>query len=267
MALGLLAAAAVHAVTGACFLAAGVATLRRRTTGMQGAGAALAAWWLGLAGYLAVESGTDLAASAGRLTLDGFLATRWVANPLLCAGAGGLTYYILYLLTGRGWLRIPVFTLFAATLALFMDSLYVPAPRLVVSAVMAGVDEPGRHLLYAVYLLVGLPPILASAALLAVSHRMPPPQRYRARMVGAGILAYVGGGLAAFLGSNQVLQVAVLDGVGLVACLLVMLAYYPPQGVRQRFGIEDPAPPAVRDRDAERAARRKEFQRRSGELL
>jgi len=265
MALGLVAAAAVHAATAACFLAAGVATTRRRSAGTHGAGAALAAWWLGLAGYLLLQSATDLAAAAGQLGLDAVLATRWVANPLLCLAAGGLTYYILYLLTGRAWLRWPVGLLFAGTLVLFMVSMYVPPPRLATSAVMVGIDEAGRSLLPLVYLLVGLPPILGSAALLAVTRSAEPGSRYRGAMVGYGILAYVGTGLVAYLALPDVFHFVALIGCGLVACTLVLLAYYPPASFRARLGID--AAPEQANLRMKRHSRHVQLQWRCGELV
>ena len=112
-----------------------------------------------------------------------------------------------------------------------------------------------------VYFLVGVPPIASSVALLAAAHRMERPQAYRARLVGTAILAYVGSGLAAFLGTSDLFKFLSLTVMGLAASLLVLLAYYPPRAFRRRHGID--LEDALRDAERARAA----FRRRSGELV
>ena len=262
--------AAVHLATAASFAAVAIAVARRSGNGAHQAGIAFAIWWGALAGYLALQGVLLAAASFSAPSLDAFLWSRLAAIPLLCAAAGGLTYYILYLLTGRSWLRAPVALLYLATAAAFHVATFVPSPtglRVTPWTIeLELASSPALKL--AVYTAVGLPPILGSVALLWTSRRMERPQRYRARLVGTAILAYVGSGLAAFTAAGQALQMVALLGMGLVAAVLVLLAYFPPRRIAERAGLPAPATrPLRRDRHAQREARRQAFRQRGQELI
>lgn len=260
--------AAVHLATAASFAAVAVA-VARRTNGNHQAGVAFAIWWGALAGYLALQGVLLASAAASGPSLEAYLWSRLAAIPLLCAAAGGLTYYILYLLTGRSWLRVPVSLLYLATAAAFHVATFVPRPTMLrVSAWTVELELASSPALkLAVYAAVGLPPILGSLALLWTSRRMERPQRYRARLVGAAILAYVGSGLAAFTAAGQALQMGALLGMGLVAAVLVLLAYFPPRPLAERIGLASHIGPLRRDRQAEREARRQAFRQRGQDLI
>jgi len=259
--------AVVHLLTATSFLVVAAAIWRRRLPDMRGATAAILVWWTCLAGYLYLQAGLHLWASFVGPDLATFLWSRLLAIPLLCACAGGLTYYILYLITGKAWLRWPVAILFLMTAILFHVALFLPMPTaLRTTPWLIELDIADTSLLMAVYAMVGLPPILGSAALLWVARRMGPPQRYRATMVGLAILAYVGSGLAAFTSAGDTAKLLVLNGMGLVAASLVLLAYYPTRPIRARFGIES-APELERQAALKRAERRAQFRRRGGELV
>lgn len=259
--------AAVHFATAASFAAVAIAVARRTGSGSHQAGAAFAVWWGGLAGYLGLQGLLLATAALSRPSFQAFLWSRLAAIPLLCAAAGGLTYYILYLLTGRAWLRVPVALLYLATAAAFHVVTFVPQPtglrQTPWTIELELASAPALKL--AVYAAVGLPPILGSGALLWTSRRMERPQRYRARLVGAAILAYVGSGLAAFTTGGQALQMLVLLGMGLVAAVLVLVAYFPPQRLAERIGLRTPV--KSQDREAEREARRQAFRQRGQDLI
>lgn len=257
-------AAAIHIVTATSFLFVGRAVRRMPKDGTHGAVDALALWWWGLAGYLYMEAVLDIATVMSGQDLQLWLASRVVTVPLLCGGAGCLTYYMLYLFTGRkGW-RWPVAITYTATAAIFYAALYWPPPtELVVSDWLIQSGPNGNADLYRiVYFLVGIPPIASSIALLAIAHRLEPPQAYRAALVGIAILAYVGGGLVAFLGYNAVFKFAMLTGMGLIASLCVLFAYYPPRAVREKMGLPVTPRPAP-----SRKERQERFAMRSKELV
>ncbi len=191
-----------------------------------GAGAAFAfvVWWWALAAYLASQGTLYVAASAGAAPFGAFLAARLLAAPLLTAAAGGLTYYLVVLFTGRSGARWPV--------ALLYGACAIAYAALVIARGPAGVSV-GRwtaDLAYAraapplvqelLYLAIGLPPILGSLAYGSLAFRLrDPTRRYRAGLVSASILAWVGSGLAAHLGADETAQLATLVGAGSAAAL------------------------------------------------
>lgn len=262
----LAATAAVHAVVAASFLAVARAILRRRVQGNHNATAAIAVWWGAMAGYLLLQAALLASAALGPARLDWFLWSRLLAIPLLCSAAGGITYYVVYLITGQRRWRIPIALLYLGTAVVFHVQTFLPPPTaLRVSPWLVELDIPRGPLTLAVYVLVGVPPILASAALLVAARHMEAPQRFRARLVGSAILAYLGSGLAAYSLSGLWTQLLALNGVGLLAAALVLLAYYPPLPLRLRYGLAEPG-----ELDGLRAqvrVRREEFLRRGQELV
>ena len=254
----LVVAAAIHAVTAASFLLVGRAVLRHRRGATHGALGALVAWWWGMSAYLFIQAALYLWTAGAGPDIKPFLAAGILTTPLLCGAAGSLTYYMMYLFTGRAGWRVPIAILYAATAVTFYVAMYVPMPTaLDVSPWLIQVHARGQPALWqAVYLLVGVPPIASSLALLGMAPRLDRPQRYRAVLVGIAILAYVGGGLAAFLGTNDTVKFLVLTFMGLFASVSVLMAYYPPPAVRRWLGIEaDAVTAAAEERRRERRAR------------
>lgn len=251
-------AALVNAATATSFLMVGRAILRHRTGGTHGALGSLVAWWWAMSAYLFIQAGLYLWTAARGPQLQPFLAAAVATTPLLCIGAGSLTYYILYLLTGRAGFRVPIALLYTATAGVFYYAIFVPLPTdLSVTPWLIQVHSTAPDLLWrTIYVLVGLPPIASSVALLATAPRLAQPQRYRAVLVGIAILAYIGSGLVAFLGTNDTMKFVALTVMGLLTSISVLLAYYPPPAVRHRFGIEpDPVTAAAEQRRRERRAR------------
>ena len=196
-------------------------------------------WWACLAAYLVLQGAFQAAAAFGGADAVAYRLSRLVAIPLLCAGAGGLSHYLLYLLTGRGRLWL-VGGLYAATGVLFLVATFWHGPAdLVVSdwLVELDYDRPGVQPMYrAVLVLVGLPPILGSVALMVLSLRLDDPERrYRSGMVGLGTFLWVGSGLAGRLAGGDLAAFLSLVPMGLLSALLVVLAYHPPAAVRRRL--------------------------------
>jgi len=234
----LLAAAGVNLVVAASFFLVGRAVSRQDAGKTHGALLALAIWWWALAAYLAIQAALFVDVVVRGPSLAPYLASRVLVNPMLCVAAGSLTYYMLYLFTGRHQFRLPVALLYTATLVLFVVATFTRMPTgLSVTDWMIRADTADGLLERIVYFLVGIPPIASSIALLVVAHRLDPPQRYRAVLVGIAILAYVGSGLAAFQGDNATVQFAALTGMGILASACVLLAYYPPAALRRRYGL------------------------------
>lgn len=235
----LLLAGGMNAVTGIAFafVARGIRRRRPPNDG-HGAHAAWVAWWAALGAYLLIQGALTIAASFGALDPTFYLITRVAQVPLLCLSAWGLTYYLVYLYTGdaRWGRRLGVG--FALIAALFYYGTFAPpTPSLSNEAwilELEGVAE--RPAIRLVYALVGLPPIAASLAYLALVRRATSTeQRYRIVLTSGSIFAYLAGGLAAFLGTSDLLKFVALVVLGLVAAGASLAAHYPPRLVRARF--------------------------------
>jgi uncharacterized membrane protein len=101
----------------------------------------------------------------------------------------------------------------------------------------AELEGTGEGRLYqAVYVAVGVPPLLAGLAYLSLLFRVKEPiQRYRVALVGGSILLWVGSGLVARLSGSGLAAFLTLAVVGLGAAIAVLLAYHPPRAIARRL--------------------------------
>lgn len=228
------------AIAGAISVATGVAfALVARAVSRQGvASAHLLArrahmtWWLALGAYLVLQGALTLAASADRLTLDMYLASRAIAIPLLCASVWGISSFMAYLYWGEPRAATGIGIFYALVAALFFYVTFGQPQTLVVNGWVVGVQDDDA-LYRLVYALVGIPPILASLMYLRLMSRADAPEkRYRIALVAGSILLYVGSGLAARLSSNDVVIFVTLVLLGLGAAAASLAAFYPPRPVR-----------------------------------
>jgi hypothetical protein len=255
-------AGTLHLVAAGAFLHVARTVSRRLVSPAEGpASRAFVAWWLCLGIYMTIEGALTFAAAVGFAPLGLFLAARAATIPLLCAGVWGLTHHILYLYTGRGGLGRPLAAFFGLVAATFYVAGFMPMPRsLDVEGWGVALSNTGEGVVFKlVYLAVGLPPILASIAYLSLIPRLEGPEpRYRAMLVGGGILLWVASGLVAHLGASDLAKFVTLAVFGLGAAAAVVSAYHPPASVRQ--GI-------ARPRGASKQERETELERRCRELV
>ncbi|GEM_PF-5540458 len=232
----LLLAGALSVVTGVGFaIVARAVSQRLASDAARLARRAHTAWWLCLGAYLVLQGSLTMAAGVGALDLGTYLGSRIVAIPLLCASVWGLTFYLLYLYTGRTSAAIPLALLYLVAAATFAYATFSGPQTLRVKTWLVEVDDsaPLYRLVYAV---VGLPPILASLGYFGLLRRVQDPEkRYRIALLGGSILAYLGGGLAARLFANDVVIFLTLVVLGLGAAVASLAAYYPPAFVRRRL--------------------------------
>lgn len=232
--MSLVVAGVVSILTGLSFgLVARAVSRRGATRGSLHARRAHELWWLGLGGYLVVQGALTLMAAGGGLTLGLYLASRALLIPALCAGTWGITSFILYLYRGSTAHFRPLGVLYALVAVLFAWATFGQPQQLFVREWIVTLDDTGA-LYRLVYVLVGLPPILASVAYLALLPRIEGrEQRYRVLLLAGSILAYVGSGLAGRLSarSEVVFVTLVLFGIG--AAVASLAAYYPPPLVRR----------------------------------
>lgn len=222
------ATATVQLATATAFVFVARAVWVRRSAGVAGAVHALSLWWISIAVYLATNAAVQYTASLEGPSLEVFLASRFVAVPVLALGGGCLTYYTLYLVSGRRRTALAAVPLFAVTLVVFAIVAFDRPTRLKDDAwqLVPVLDHPLQGV---VYVLVGFPPVLAALSLLIVGRHGSLETRYRGRRVAVGILVYFASGLLAYAaldGFAHFLMLLVASGLG---GWLVVRAYYPPR--------------------------------------
>lgn len=224
-------------VTGFAFLVVARA-VHRRGAGpeTQLARNAYVTWWCGLGAYLLLQGALTFVAASGGLTADAYRLSRLVAIPSLCAATWGLSYYLLFVYTGRARAARLLGAGYAAVAILFLYATYAMGPRaLEIRRWSVGLAD-SDPLMQLVYLLVGAPLIASSIAYLGLlRHTSNPARRYRIVLVGSSILAYIGSGLFARLARTDALFFTSLVGMGAVAGAAALLAYYPPRSLQRRF--------------------------------
>lgn len=247
---GYLAAGVLQVAVAVSFLVVGRNVLRRAPT--QPAVRAFVVWWWSLGLFLAIQGALDLAAARSGPELGLYILSRYPSVPLLCVASGGLSYFTLFLVTGRLWVARLSYAVYGAALALLWVATFLPAPTALRADPWEIAPATAHPLLPAVYLVIGLPMILGSASILVVSWGTEGPQGRRGRLVGTALLVYVGSGLVSYLALGPVPHFAVLVGGGAGAAILSLRAY-PPSGRTDE-------PPA-------RALRRSGLLRRCSELV
>lgn len=262
---------ATLAVSGVTQLAAGVAYVlvarrlaRRRVEGESAlAAGAFVAWWGALGAYMLLWGVLTVVASGGYAPLGLFLGLRVVSVPLLMVSVAGLTFHVAYLWTGRRGLFLPIAGFYALCgIAFFALTFVEPPTRVNVGAWLVELSRPGgTPLLNRLYVAIGLPPILASLAYGSLYRRVHEPiQRYRVALVAGSIFLWVASGLAARVAAGDFLKFFTLTVLGLAAAAAVVLAYYPPPGLRLRLD------PLDVDAWTERAARKRAEEEKRSKL-
>lgn len=238
---GILAAiSVVNAVTATSFLAVGVHLARRDVPARDRlALGAMATWWLCMGALVGLQAIEALAAVAGATDIGVSRLIRYANAGLLAAGGWGLCFHVLFLRTGRrawAWRIVPyygvVFALYAASVALH------PIVDLEVTGFeLTSTNDPpleGSTLWTIVVAAVGLPLIAACILYLVLSrHLQRRDQKRRALLASSGILSWVGAGLVVQLVAGAMADFLTITVLGLVAAVLVALAYFPPASLRK----------------------------------
>lgn len=222
---------------------------RSRHQAHKGPVVAFTLWWSGLAAStllgaaLQVVAATDLFDPALVKTL------LHMTVPALVVALWGLFYYLGYIFVGGRRLLVPSLALYGVVYA---ASVYTVASRTPVGVtqrawdVVITYEQAVPPLLSAALLVLLIVPILlAVVAYASLLFRLKAPeQRFRIGMVSIAFLVWFGGAfLAALLG------LAGLEWWGFVgkllalgSAVLVLIAFAPPQGLRQRLASSDTQP-------------------------
>lgn len=226
-----------HLAVAFAFLRVGRASWRRPVAASsRTAVRAFTVWWWGLAAYLAMVGLLDVAAAFGWAPLRVHVATRLLAGPVLGAAVAGLAFHILYILTGRAWIRWPIALYYGAAGLAYDALILLGRPTGVVVGdfqvdLVPGVRGPYAAWWQLVLTSFGLPAIGAGVAFLVLGLRSQDrAQRRRGVLVGASIACWVASGLAAQLGTSAPFKFVTLVLFGLAAAVLVTIAYVPAKG-------------------------------------
>jgi hypothetical protein len=236
MALGTLAVVgAVNALTALSFLAVGVRLARREVeAGNRLALRAGATWWLCMGALVAMQAGEALAAVAGWTDLAASTMVRYANGLVLALGGWGLAFHVLYLRTGKNAWALRIAPYYVVVLLGYWAAIWLhPVVALVPADYeLTSINDPpleGSTLWNVVVALVGLPLIALCILYLRVSRGLTQrAQRRRARLASSGILVWVSAGVVAQVFGRALADFVTITVFGLVAAILVYLAYFPP---------------------------------------
>lgn len=251
VAVGLLVSASLSLISGVAFFAVGRAVSRRNLAGEEArANQAFVMWWYTLGGLSLVTAAFSLAAAAGYTDLALHVTLLHVALLVLFVGLWGVAYYLAYLFTGdKRWRWV---------LGVFYSVYYVWIVFLVVRAVPNRVEVGtyGAQLGYEheltdfapfvnlLLLLLILPQVVGAFAYFSLIFRVKAPmQRYRIGMVAGTFIVWFGSSIVASvlnLAETTLWWRPVSQAFGVVAALVVFLAYKPPRRVVRALEAREP---------------------------
>lgn len=232
-----------------------------------------ALWWAGFAIDDLLNAATWLAGGLGLATPLVTSVLTYAAIVAIVAMSWGLTYYLLYLLTGKAKLFAPLAAFYAVSLVGLVALIAFLEPTGVRMGPWAGaityVREPPAiaALWVAMYFL--LPPLGGAIAygLVAIKVR-DRARRYRILAVSLGIFVWFSSALV-LTGAGSTADAPAIAGrvIGVVCMLAILSAYFTPAWLARWLGDED-APPRERPRlSAAQLQRRQESLERIRRLV
>lgn len=268
----LLVSGAIQLVTAASFFYAGRTISRETRTTHRGAMRAFVTWWSGVGTYLLLEGVLTIVAATATVPLAILVGSRYLGYVAIAAGLWGLTYYVLFLWTGRAALRWPLAALFTLLVISLIGILAANRPIGVDVErwlVLLRFETPVRGPFYTATLAgFALPPILASIGYLSLWRRATTRhQRYRIALVSLSIILYLGSGLVVRLGTNDWLMFVNLTVVGLGTAFAVLFAYHPPRAIHAWLGLGQSDPYTPRTQADQRRLKQEAFAQRCRELV
>ena len=238
-----------HALALSAFLAWGSAIgfllcARLALKGNEAGGArlSLAAFWMGAGAVAAIQGARSVSAVLG---VDSFALIRALdqaATPAYCMAAGGMVYYVLYILTGRATLAIPVVAYYVVMVPMLRYPVELARPigyevgEWNVNLVYEGALASPTYTLALAF--TALPMWAGVLAYASLAFRVPgPAARYRVACMTAGLLLWVGAevvvwavGLAATPAGEVSRRL-----IGMAVALVVGIGHSPPAIVRRKL--------------------------------
>lgn len=201
-------------------------------------------WWYGAAAATAVAPVRQILYMNGRLEPWMYETSANVTVVLASIALWGLLCNLVYLYTGsvRWWGPIAGVYVAAGVLLLGVRAWMGPALFVtdngweLVAATSRSLPQWGA---VTVILALLAPPLAASLAYLGLLRFAPEPtQRYRIVMVSGSLMAWFGGTiLAGIVTLPPAVQTLFTRSLGILAALIILLAYDPPRWLRDRLGV------------------------------
>ena len=269
----LLVTLAVNALLGAASIGVGLHLWRRPAVG--GARRALvmfSLWWIGLGADTLLNALTWLAGGLGVAGEPLTAALTYLALASIVLMTWGLTYYLVYLITGREGLFAPIAAFYGVSAALAVALIAYLRPVGVTMTAWSGeiayANEPPpiAALLFAMYFL--LPPLLGAITYGLVGLRVKERAgRYRILAVAVGIFVWFTSALV-FTGTGPAGDAKALSGKVLAAtCMALIVSAYVQPAWLARWLEGGQGPVGGLDASALRARRRAALNERVRDLL
>jgi len=206
---------------------------------------AFAAWWFSLGGMTLLDGARRAIAAVGISDLAIHVAFVNASILALVFALASITYYLLYLYTGRRGVWIPVVAghaviyVYLLYLVVFLDPVALDQRTIAVNLEYA-TPASGGVLWIALALILG-PVLFAAIAYGSLYRRVESPlQKYRVALVSSAFIVWFGAapilGFATGWSSTDWWPI-VSAVLGLAIPMLIILAYRPPAWVRSRLGV------------------------------
>ena len=201
-------------------------------------------WWYGLAATTLIGGFLSLFGAVGATSLPLFVTAAYINILISCLALWGLLYYLIYLFTGNRRSLVP--------LAIFYMTYYVLVVYYI-TAGMAGNVNVGRWetslvyrapptgpLVAIVLAVLLLPQIIGGLAYFSLYFRVKEvTQKYRVLLVSLSIIVWFLSPLISLTGglAQQDWWQFASRLIGLAPALTILMAYFPPRWLIQRYGI------------------------------
>ncbi len=210
----------------------------------EAAGRSFVLWWGGVAGFIFAGALAGILAAVGVTTLGVFIAWRVLSFFALCAGIAGLVYYLLYLFTGKRGFMVPVAVFYALIFLALMVQVVVNVPvGLDVQRwrVDLTYEVPFGGPYFILLSLLILPTTVGAVAYFLLFFKTQDRlMRMRIALVSWSIAIWGLSSLLARIAENDWWQMFTRAGIGLLASLVILFAYEPPAGLRERLTKRGP---------------------------
>ena len=201
-------------------------------------------WWYGLAVTTLIGGMLNLLGALGLINLSLFVTAAYINLQISCLALLGLFYYLIFLFTGKsGWLKplVILYTIYYILLVYYMTASNPVRVTLEPwSATLAYRIPPTDPIIVLLVVMLFVSQIIGGLAYFTLYFRVTnSTQKYRILLVSWSIILWFiipFVGIAAELEGEDWWELTSRT-LGLAAALTILMAYLPPQWLKQRYGI------------------------------
>lgn len=211
------------------------------------------AWWHALAAITYVSAGFLLAGAFGTISLAVFEILLYIELGVICLALWGLTYYLVYLFSGKSVLFWPMGVFYGLLMGWLLYLILQADPHAVtVEKWQVRVEYANEDVLGGGFGLVFLalfigPSVAGAIGYFTLFFRTNEPRaRYRIGMVSLSLIVWLGSSIVANLLDINERDWWMLTSrfISLAAALVILMAYQPPAWVRRRIASREGPKPA-----------------------